>query len=102
MIAMHIVGAVMIVTVGYFVLWTASLSSAPKGVAGFGKVMAIILFIIAGCMLIGGIVFGPKMHSMMMHKMEMGGMKDACGEHMYMNEDTIMEKESVRKGMMKK
>ena len=82
--------AVLIVTAGYFAMWTSSKSDTPKGVASFGRTMAIILFVIAGITLVGGLAYGPRMHSRMMgmHEKMMGGMND--------------EEKSMCPGMMEK
>ena len=52
-----VIGAVVLVTLGYFVMWTSSQANTPKGVAMFGKVMSIILFVGAGLVIIAGISF---------------------------------------------
>ncbi|OGS23622.1 MAG: hypothetical protein A2297_08310 [Elusimicrobia bacterium RIFOXYB2_FULL_48_7] len=113
-IVMHVVAAVLIVTLGYFVLWTASLASAHKGVAIFGKVMAAVLFVLAGFILIGGIVMGPKfcgmkMHSMMTGRMdcsENNEMRGPCGGLMWeesrMDAKKSTDKEPIKKEMNKK
>lgn len=79
-IVVHVLGVVLVVTVGYFVMWTASQTNTPKGVAVFGKIVSIALLIIAGLVLI----YGPRMHQRMMGSMScpymsmgsMHGMKD--------------------------
>ncbi|MDD5686916.1 MAG: hypothetical protein PHE88_03670 [Elusimicrobia bacterium] len=71
-----VVVMVLLVTIGYFVMWTAVQPNIPKGVSGFGKVMAIILFIVAGVCLVSGMVYGPRMHRFMMRNdscIQMGG-----------------------------
>ncbi len=53
-ICMSLVGMVVLVTLGYLALWTSSHENTAKGLAGFGRVMAIILFVFAGLALVGG------------------------------------------------
>ena len=47
-ILLPVVAAVILVSAGYFTMWTASRSDTPKGIAKFGSIMAIILFVFAG------------------------------------------------------
>jgi hypothetical protein len=51
---MSLIGMVVLVTLGYLALWTSNHENTPKGLAGFGKVMSIILFVFAGLALVGG------------------------------------------------
>jgi hypothetical protein len=86
MICCSIAAAVVIVFFGYMALWSASQANTPAGISSFGRVMAIILFVIAGFILISGIACrrgacGP----MMMGKMGGWGnasMMPAPGCHM--------------------
>ena len=67
-----LIGAIIFVTLGYFVFWTATRPSTSHDVANFGKIMAIILFVIAGLILIfgtvGGAFWGPMMGGGWMHR----------------------------------
>ncbi len=66
MMIFPIAGAVIIVFFGYLALWSASQSNTPGGISSFGKVLAIILFVMAGLVLIGGIArHGNRGHMMM-------------------------------------
>ena len=47
-----VIVAAVLVTIGYFALWTSSQTNTPKGTAAFGKVMALILFVMAGLMIL--------------------------------------------------
>lgn len=66
-----LIGAIIFVTLGYFAFWTATRPDTSHDVANFGKIMAIILFVIAGLILIfgtiGGAFWGPMMGRGMMH-----------------------------------
>ena len=48
----HVIGAVVLVFLGYIALWTASQNTIPKEVAKFGKVMSIILYVFAGLVIV--------------------------------------------------
>jgi hypothetical protein len=37
---------------GYFALWSSSQANTPKGISSFGRVLSIILFVIAGLVLV--------------------------------------------------
>ena len=95
--------AVLIVTVGYFAMWTSSKSDTPKCIASFGRVMAIILFVIAAIILAGGLAYGPRMHHRMMggqymgmHEKMMGDMDEKenaeCGPSKMMEKCKMSEK----------
>lgn len=73
-----VVAAVVLVTLGYFALWAASQANVSKGLSMFGKVMAIVLFIIAGLtLLFGSICCGNKCGYMKkMYGCHMSGMKN--------------------------
>lgn len=43
-----VVLAVVLVFFGYIAMWTASQSNVPAGIAKFGRILSIILFIFAG------------------------------------------------------
>jgi hypothetical protein len=84
-----IIVAVVLVTLGYFALWTTSQANVSKGLSLFGKVMAIVLFITAGLMLLLGSLccgnkcgYGKKMHGRYMSSMKgkhsKYGDKDKC------------------------
>jgi len=47
-----IVAAVVLVFLGYIALWTAGRTSTSTGVAKFGRIMAIILFVFAGLVVV--------------------------------------------------
>jgi len=49
---MHVVAAVLLVFLGYIALWSSFQQHIPDYVAKFGKVMAIVLYVIAGLVLI--------------------------------------------------
>lgn len=53
-IMMPVVAAVVLVFMGYIALWTAGQNGVEAGVAKFGKILAIILFVFAGLALVGG------------------------------------------------
>lgn len=50
-----IIGASILVFFGYFAIWSSSQPSTPKGVSSFGRILAIILFVIAGLALVSPI-----------------------------------------------
>jgi amino acid permease len=60
--------SVVIVFFGYIAMWSASQANIPAGISSFGKVMAIILFVIAGLILIFGIAGKGKMCNQMHEK----------------------------------
>jgi hypothetical protein len=47
-----LVAASFLVGFGYFALWSSTQPATPKGVASFGRILAIILFVIAGLTLV--------------------------------------------------
>ena len=76
-ILMPVVAAVIIVFLGYIALWTASQKDIPEGVAKFGRILAIILYVFAGLVLIGGVAKSHfKGHGRMGCKCEMGEMRE--------------------------
>jgi hypothetical protein len=48
--------AVILVFLGYVALWTSSRSGTPAGVAQFGKVLSIVMYVIAALTLIGSLM----------------------------------------------
>lgn len=62
-----LIGAVVFVTLGYFAFWTAMRQGTEATIAKFGKIIGIILFVIAGWVLIfslaGGPLIGERMFS---------------------------------------
>lgn len=75
-----IIPATVLVTLGYFVMWTASQEKTPKGIMLFGKVMSIILFVIAGLIIIAGMTFAPIMMRKMACCMNMPCMSEGMGK----------------------
>jgi len=65
-ILIPVVSAVILVFFGYFALWSAHQSNTPAGIAQFGRIMAIILFVFAGLVLVCGAACRhcSKMHGM--------------------------------------
>ena len=57
-IACGLIGAVIFVALGYFAFWTAMRQGTSSDLANFGKIMGIILFVIAGLMLIFSLTGG--------------------------------------------
>jgi hypothetical protein len=80
-----VVGAVVLVFGGYIALWTAGRSDTAKGTAQFGKIMAIILFVFAGLVLVGGVARRHCHRGMHEGMMEKTGccMKGAMGDHKF-------------------
>ncbi|MFC1501103.1 hypothetical protein ACFL58_01470 [Elusimicrobiota bacterium] len=81
-----VVAAAVLVTLGYLALWSSAHEKTSKGLAGFGRVMAIILFVLAGLAFLMGTTYcvsgkgkGMCGKMMMHHKMDskdkMGVMK---------------------------
>ena len=62
-----LVGCLVLVTLGYFAMWTSSHENTSKGLAGFGRVLSIILFVFAGLVFLAGMVFSfsPEVHEHM-------------------------------------
>ncbi|MDH5683259.1 MAG: hypothetical protein OEZ20_02205 [candidate division WOR-3 bacterium] len=60
-----LVSAIIFVTLGYFAFWTAMRTGTAIEIAKFGKIMGIILFVIAGLALIFSFMGGPFMGHMM-------------------------------------
>jgi len=71
-VLMPVVAAVIIVFLGYIALWTASQKDIPEGVAKFGRILAIILYVFAGLVLIGGVAKAHCRHHEMMGEMRGG------------------------------
>jgi hypothetical protein len=69
MISCSIVAVVVMVFLGYIAMWSASQANTPAGISSFGKVMAIILFVIAGFILVFGIAGRRDLCGPMMGKM---------------------------------
>jgi hypothetical protein len=71
---MHIlfalVAAAVLVFFGYFAIWSSSQPATPKGVSSFGRILAIILFVIAGLALVSPVAVRHFHHGRMMNKME--------------------------------
>ena len=80
-IVMPIVAAVVLVFLGYIALWSASQPNTPAGISSFGRVMAILLFVIAGLGLFAGATMGCRMGGMMKGGMpcQMGMMQHMQG-----------------------
>ena len=55
-----VVAVAVLVTLGYLALWTSAHERTSKQMAGFGKIMAMIVFVLAGLMFIVGITFSAK------------------------------------------
>jgi hypothetical protein len=106
-----LVGCLVLVTLGYLALWTSSHENTAKALAGFGKVLAIILFVFAGLVITVGAVFSfsPGVHEhmrsmMMTHGMQMKGCPCMEGMHHEMGLDKDKECDEsaeTRKGNMK-
>jgi hypothetical protein len=80
MMIFPITGAVIIVFFGYLALWSASQANTPGGISSFGKVLAIILFVMAGLVLIGGIArHGQFGRGHMMGGWDKQSMMSGCG-----------------------
>ena len=84
------VAAAVLVTLGYLALWSSEHEKTSKSIAGFGRIMAIIMFVFAGLGLLMGVAFSAKYgmcelkgkdHGMMMKKMHPGkGMGEIMGK----------------------
>jgi hypothetical protein len=60
-----IIGGVIFVTLGYFAFWTAMRQGTQPDITKFGKIIGIILFVIAGLTLIFSFTGGPFRGHMM-------------------------------------
>jgi len=89
---MHVGMALLVVTLGYFVLLTATKPTTAKGVKAFGKVLSILIYIVAAAMLIGGLMWGSKWHHGMMSKCPMCGQSMSCMEGEAGTQGGMMEK----------
>jgi len=80
-----LVACLVLTSLGYFALWTSSHENTSKGLAGFGKVLSIILFVFAGLVFLVGAVlsFSPGVHE------HIKGM--TMGSRMHMEEGCSME-----------
>lgn len=58
---------------GYFALWSSSQANTPKGISSFGRVLSIILFVIAGLVLVSPVAVRHFHGSHSMGRMEMQG-----------------------------
>ena len=86
MVLCFVSAAVVLVFMGYFALWSAGQANTPAGISSFGRVMAIILFVLAGLVLVSGVAMrhgccgGPMMGKMGWGRPAMmGGMMPGCG-----------------------
>jgi hypothetical protein len=74
---MHIlfplVAAAILVFFGYFAIWSSSQPATPKGVSSFGRILSIILFVIAGLALISPVAARHFHHGYMVPKSECYG-----------------------------
>ena len=63
------IGAVLLVTVGYAVLWSSYQPNLPKNMSVFGKVLSVVIFVMAGLVLASGIACRrmPCCRGMSMH-----------------------------------
>jgi hypothetical protein len=68
-----IIGASVLVFFGYFAIWSSSQPTTPKGVSSFGRILAIILFVIAGLALVSPVAVRHFHGGHMMNKMECRG-----------------------------
>lgn len=82
MVLCSIACAVMLVTIGYFVLYSAAQGNLSKSIAGFGKILAVVIFVLGGIVLISGIYMSVARRGMCCM-----GMGKPCmmGHHMGMN-----------------
>jgi hypothetical protein len=67
-----IIGVVILVSIGYVVSWASMQEKTSKGFAGFGRVIATILYLFAALILIFGITFSHKWGG------KCGMMRQAC------------------------
>jgi hypothetical protein len=74
-----IIAATVLVFFGYFAIWSSSQPATPKGVASFGKILSIILFVIAGLALASPVAVRHFHGGYMMNKMECRGNPASMG-----------------------
>lgn len=74
-----VIAAVVLVFFGYAALWSTYQSNLPKGVSQFGRIMSIILFVIAGLVLVLSATMRPGFGHDMPGKMHCGAfMQERC------------------------
>ena len=91
-----LVGCLVLVTLGYLALWTSSHENTAKSLAGFGKVLSIILFVFAGLVIMVGAVFSfsPGVHEHMRSMMMTQGMQmKGCSGMEGMHHEMMLNKE---------
>jgi len=64
---------------GYFAIWSSSQPATPKGIASFGRILSIILFVIAGLTLLSPVASRHFHHGYMMNKTECCGNTSSMG-----------------------
>lgn len=85
-ILISIIAAAFLAAFGYFALWTSAHPATPKGVASFGRILAIILFVIAGLAFVSPVAVrhfhnGSCHGNCMMNRMEFRGHPGFMGHH---------------------
>ena len=78
-----VIAVAALVTLGYLALWSSSHEKTSKEMAGFGKIMGMIVLVLAGLLLIVGITFSARCGMcpmcQMMSRMHHGGMMMGSG-----------------------
>ena len=103
---MVILMALVLVALGYFVLWCAVQPNMPAGVSRFGKVLAAVLFIIAGLVFIIGLVYRPCRQEVLNKMigtpyMMQGDKVQVTGEEPKSAKPNLLQKEIMQEGIRK-
>ncbi len=80
-ILIPILAASILVFFGYFSLWSATQPTTPKGISSFGRILAIILFVMAGLALVSPVAARHFHHDYMMQNAACCGKPGFMGGH---------------------
>jgi hypothetical protein len=96
-IIMPVLAATLLVVLGYFATWSSYKENLPGSIVSFGRVLAIVLFVLGGIVLVTGVAMSARMR---MHGMSMMG--PMSWEHSMMKEKMMQGMEKGQCGMMEK
>jgi hypothetical protein len=74
-----LLAASVLVFFGYFALWSSSQANTPKGISSFGRILSIILFVIAGLVLLSPVAMRHFHGQHFMGRMDMQGRPPCMG-----------------------
>jgi hypothetical protein len=77
-----VVIVILLVFFGYCALWSSYQGNIPKGVSQFGRILSLILFVIAGLVIVFGLTFKSFPREQMRGEMGFSGMPSMQGPSM--------------------